>query len=34
MRQEIAGMSEEKAAKYRAAMKKLFSTMADAVTPF
>ena len=34
MRQEIAGMSDEKAVKYRAAMQKLFTTMADAVTPF
>lgn len=34
MRQEIAGMDEEKAAKYRTAMQKLFTTMADAVTPF
>lgn len=34
MRQEIDCMDEEKAAKYRAAMQKLFSTMADAVAPF
>ena len=34
MRQEIASMESTKAAKYRAATQKLFSTMADAVTPF